>query len=164
MQKAGSLTPEDVRMVLPDLDKYTRGTLQDNLWLRPGHAPRDRSLVTVSALITAGQVAQVPYHLNRAMDNGLTRSEANFSFENTVALVTGAGSRIGSETARAFAGAGATAALADVNEDAVRAATSPTRRRLPPWSSGRSPPSAARTMANSAPGGSHTRPGKEAPC
>ena len=39
-------------------------------------APRDRSLVTVSALIASGQVAQIPYHLNRAMDNGLTREQA----------------------------------------------------------------------------------------
>ena len=47
-----------------------------DLWLRPDLAPRDRSLVTVSALIATGQAAQMPYHLNRAMDNGLTRAEA----------------------------------------------------------------------------------------
>ena len=47
------------------------------LWLRPGLAPRDRSLVTVSALIASGQVAQIPYNLNRAMDNGLTQGEAS---------------------------------------------------------------------------------------
>jgi 4-carboxymuconolactone decarboxylase len=35
-----------------------------------------RSLVTVSALNASGQVAQVPYHLNRAMDNGLTEVQA----------------------------------------------------------------------------------------
>jgi 4-carboxymuconolactone decarboxylase len=44
-----------------------------DLWLRPALAPRDRSLITVAA----GQVAQIPYHLNRAMDNGLTREEAS---------------------------------------------------------------------------------------
>lgn len=48
-----------------------------NLWLRPDLAPRDRSLVTVSALIASGQVAQIPYHLNRAMDNGLTQAQAS---------------------------------------------------------------------------------------
>ncbi|SAK85456.1 4-carboxymuconolactone decarboxylase [Caballeronia catudaia] len=36
-----------------------------------------RSLVTVSALVANGQVAQIPYHLNRSMDNGLTRDEAS---------------------------------------------------------------------------------------
>jgi 4-carboxymuconolactone decarboxylase len=44
---------------------------------RPDLAPRDRSLVTVSALIAAGQVAQIPFHLNRAMDNGLTKAQAS---------------------------------------------------------------------------------------
>ena len=44
--------------------------------LRPDLAARDRSLVTVSALIASGQVAQITYHLNRAMDNGLTKQQA----------------------------------------------------------------------------------------
>ena len=48
-----------------------------DLWLRPALAPRDRSLITVAALVAAGQVAQIPYHLNRSMDNGLTRNEAS---------------------------------------------------------------------------------------
>jgi len=47
-----------------------------DLWLRPDLAPRDRSLATVTALIANGQVAQIAYHLNRAMDNGLTQGEA----------------------------------------------------------------------------------------
>ena len=56
--------------------QYTTDVLFRDLWLRPDLAPRDRSLVTVSALIANGQAAQVPYHLNRAMDNGLTQTEA----------------------------------------------------------------------------------------
>ena len=43
----------------------------------PRTVPRDRSLVTVSALIASGQVAQITYHLNRAMDNGLTHPQAS---------------------------------------------------------------------------------------
>src|SRR5438874_4287588 len=46
----------------------------------------------------------------------------NISFENKVALVTGAGSGMGLTTANAFAEAGAAVALADVNENAVRSA------------------------------------------
>jgi NAD(P)-dependent dehydrogenase (short-subunit alcohol dehydrogenase family) len=46
----------------------------------------------------------------------------NLSFENKVALVTGAGSGIGLATARAFAEAGAAVALVDVDENAVRSA------------------------------------------
>jgi 4-carboxymuconolactone decarboxylase len=62
--------------VAPGVVQYTTDILFRDLWLRPDLAPRDRSLVTVSALIASGQVAQIPYHLNRAMDNGLTQSQA----------------------------------------------------------------------------------------
>jgi 4-carboxymuconolactone decarboxylase len=67
---------EQFGKVSPALVQYTTDVLFRDLWLRPDLAPRDRSLVTVSALITSGQVAQVPYHLNKAMDNGLTQTEA----------------------------------------------------------------------------------------
>lgn len=62
--------------VAPGLVQYTTDVLFRDLWLRPDLAPRDRSLVTVSALIATGQVAQVTFHLNRAMDNGLTQQQA----------------------------------------------------------------------------------------
>jgi 4-carboxymuconolactone decarboxylase len=62
--------------VAPGIVQYTTDVLFRDLWLRPDLAPRDRSLVTVSALIASGQVAQLPHHLNRAMDNGLTQSQA----------------------------------------------------------------------------------------
>lgn len=60
----------------PGLVAYTTDVLFRDLWLRPALAPRDRSLITVSALIAAGQVAQVTFHLNKAMDNGLTQEQA----------------------------------------------------------------------------------------
>lgn len=62
--------------VAPGVVQNTTHLLFRDLWLRPDLKPRDRSLVTVSALIAAGQVAQIPYHLNRAMDNGLTQAQA----------------------------------------------------------------------------------------
>src|SRR5204863_7516322 len=46
----------------------------------------------------------------------------NLSFENKVALVTGAGSGMGLATAKAFAEAGASVVLADIQEEALRAA------------------------------------------
>jgi 4-carboxymuconolactone decarboxylase len=67
---------EQFEQITPSLLQYTTDVLFRDLWLRPGLAPRDRSLVTVSALVATGQVAQITYHLNRAMDNGLTREEA----------------------------------------------------------------------------------------
>ncbi|HEC2163114.1 TPA: carboxymuconolactone decarboxylase family protein [Klebsiella oxytoca] len=62
--------------ISPGLVKFTAQPLFLDLWQRPGLKPCDRSLVTVSALIAAGQSAQIGYHLNRAMDNGLTAQEA----------------------------------------------------------------------------------------
>lgn len=67
---------ENFGKVAPGVVHYTTEALFRELWLRPGLAPRDRSLVTVSALVANGQVAQVTYHLNRAMDNGLTEQQA----------------------------------------------------------------------------------------
>src|SRR3982074_392004 len=46
----------------------------------------------------------------------------NLSFENKVALVTGAGSGMGLATAKAFAEAGAAVVLADIDENAIRSA------------------------------------------
>lgn len=62
--------------VAPGVVQYTTDALFLDVWLRPDLAPRDRSMVTVSALVASGQVAQITYHLNRAMDNGLTEKEA----------------------------------------------------------------------------------------
>ena len=76
MQRAASVE-QSFGGVAPGVVQYTTEVLFRDLWLRPGLAPRDRSLVTVSALIASGQVAQVSYHLNRAMDNGLAQSEAS---------------------------------------------------------------------------------------
>jgi 4-carboxymuconolactone decarboxylase len=68
---------QNVGPVSPGLVQYTSDPLFHELWLRPDLAPRDRSLVTVSALIASGQLAQLPGHLNRALDNGLTRAQAS---------------------------------------------------------------------------------------
>jgi 4-carboxymuconolactone decarboxylase len=67
---------ESAGPVSPRLVEDTTDILFKDLWLRPGLAPRDRSLVTVSALIASGQVVHMPYHLHRAMDHGLTREQA----------------------------------------------------------------------------------------
>ena len=72
-----ALVEQNIGPVSPGLGHYTGEVLFRDLWLRPALAPRDRSLVTVSALVASGQVAQVPFHLNRAMDSGLTRAEVS---------------------------------------------------------------------------------------
>lgn len=63
--------------VAPGVVEYTEEVLFRDLWLRPGLEPRDRSLVTVSALIAAGHTGQIAFHLSRAMDSGLTQAQAS---------------------------------------------------------------------------------------
>ena len=72
---------EQFGTVAPGVVQYTTDVLFRDLWRRPDLAPRDRSLVTVSALIATGQAAQLPYHLNRAMDYGLTQPQAAEVFD-----------------------------------------------------------------------------------
>lgn len=74
--KRAKSVEENFGKVAPGVVQYTTDALFRDLWLRPGLAPRDRSIVTVSALVASGQVAQVTFHLNRAMDNGLTEKQA----------------------------------------------------------------------------------------
>ncbi|MBD8553528.1 carboxymuconolactone decarboxylase family protein [Rhizobium sp. CFBP 8762] len=59
------------------LANLTNRVLFGDLWQRPDLSARDRSLVTMAALIAVGQPEQLPFHANRAMDNGLTPSEAS---------------------------------------------------------------------------------------
>ncbi len=59
------------------LADLTNRVLFGDLWQRPDLSARDRSLVTMAALISVGQPEQLPFHANRAMDNGLTQSEAS---------------------------------------------------------------------------------------
>jgi len=61
--------------IFPGVVQYTTDVLFRDLWLRPDLAPRDRSLVTISALIANGQVAQLTGHTPIAMTNGLTQPE-----------------------------------------------------------------------------------------
>jgi 4-carboxymuconolactone decarboxylase len=74
--KRAATVEKNFGKVAPGVVQYTTDALFRDLWLRPGLAPRDRSMVTVSALVASGQTAQITYHLNRAMDNGLTREHA----------------------------------------------------------------------------------------
>jgi 4-carboxymuconolactone decarboxylase len=61
--------------VFPGVVQYTTDVLFRDLWLRPDLAPRDRSFVTISALIASGQVAQLTGHIPIGMNNGLTQPE-----------------------------------------------------------------------------------------
>lgn len=61
--------------VSPKLADLTDDVLFGDIWERPGLSKRDRSLVTVSALIALNRTEQLRSHLALARQNGLTREE-----------------------------------------------------------------------------------------
>jgi 4-carboxymuconolactone decarboxylase len=69
------LALEDIRMVAPALEKYTQGRLVEEVWKRPGLAPRDRSIVTLAALIARNQTVEMPHSVTLALDNGVAPRE-----------------------------------------------------------------------------------------
>lgn len=74
-QQAQPSAPETMRRVAPALADYTDRVLFGDVWQRPALSARDRSLVTVSALIATGKAAQLRTHLALALDNGVTPAE-----------------------------------------------------------------------------------------
>jgi 4-carboxymuconolactone decarboxylase len=59
----------------PKLVQLTDDVLFGDVWERPELSKRDRSLVTVTALIAGGNTEQLPFHLKRAKENGVTEAE-----------------------------------------------------------------------------------------
>jgi Uncharacterized conserved protein, contains double-stranded beta-helix domain len=74
-QERPSVAPKNMQAIAPALAEYTDKVLFGDVWVRPGLTPRDRSLVTVSALIATGKTPQLGGHLNRALGNGLRPAE-----------------------------------------------------------------------------------------
>lgn len=70
---SGELQPK----LAPGMAEYTDDVLFGDVWLRKDISPRDRSLITITALIASGRSAQLPNHLGRALDNGLEPVEAS---------------------------------------------------------------------------------------
>ena len=58
-----------------DYQDYVTRVAWGDIWSRPGLDRRARSIVTLTALMTAGNWEEVPMHLRAALRNGLTRDE-----------------------------------------------------------------------------------------
>ena len=59
----------------PKLVSLTTDVLFADIWEPTELSPRDRSLITVAALIATGSTEQLPGHLARAQANGLTQTQ-----------------------------------------------------------------------------------------
>ena len=64
-----------MRKVAPKLIELSESVLYADVWERPGLSKRDRSLITVAALIALERRDQLPVHLERAMANGVSLEE-----------------------------------------------------------------------------------------
>jgi 4-carboxymuconolactone decarboxylase len=61
--------------IAPKLAELTDEVLLGDVWERPGLAKRDRSLVTVAALIALNRPEQLRSHMQLARTNGVTETE-----------------------------------------------------------------------------------------
>jgi 4-carboxymuconolactone decarboxylase len=61
--------------IAPALGEYTDKVLFGDVWKRSGLSPRDRSLVTVATLVALYRTNELPFHLKKAIENGVTRDE-----------------------------------------------------------------------------------------
>ncbi|KOF18534.1 cytochrome D ubiquinol oxidase subunit II [Ensifer adhaerens] len=75
LESARSRTQQLMGGIAPKLADLTDDVLYADIWERPELSKRDRSLVTVSALIALNRPDQLRSHLIRARDNGLTEAE-----------------------------------------------------------------------------------------
>ncbi len=70
-----SAAREQLRPVVPKLIDLTENVLFGDVWERPGLSKRDRSLITVAALVALYRPEQLRVHLQRALSNGVTKEE-----------------------------------------------------------------------------------------
>jgi 4-carboxymuconolactone decarboxylase len=61
--------------IAPKLVELTDGVLFGDIWERSELSKRDRSLITVAALVSLYRTEQLPFHLRRALENGVTQQE-----------------------------------------------------------------------------------------
>ena len=74
-QKPKPTVRELIGDTAPKLLELTEEVLFGDIWERPELSKRDRSLITVSILIALNRTDQLRFHLERALENGVTKDE-----------------------------------------------------------------------------------------
>ena len=75
MSQQPSAARQAIADFAPKLAQLTDDVLFGDVWERPGLSKRDRSLITVSALVSLYRTEQLGFHLRRAVENGVTEDE-----------------------------------------------------------------------------------------
>ena len=61
--------------IAPHLAEITDKVLFGDVWQNPALSKRDRSLVTITSLISLYRINELPFHLKRALENGVSKEE-----------------------------------------------------------------------------------------
>jgi 4-carboxymuconolactone decarboxylase len=61
--------------IAPHLADITDKVLFGDVWENPALSPRDRSLVTITSLISLYRINELPFHTKKALENGITKDE-----------------------------------------------------------------------------------------
>ncbi len=72
-KRSAALNP--IKSIAPKLVELTEDVLFGDVWERSELSKRDRSLITIAALIALNRKEQLPYHLALGFENGLSREE-----------------------------------------------------------------------------------------
>ena len=75
MPETSSSIRQQIGSFAPKLAELTDDVVFGDIWERPGLSKRDRSLVTVATLVALYRTEQLDFHLQRAVENGLTVDE-----------------------------------------------------------------------------------------
>lgn len=75
MKRPSAAKGSELASVAPGLVEVTDRILYGEVWEREGLSKRDRSLLTVAALMTANRHQQLEAHIGLALDNGVTQEE-----------------------------------------------------------------------------------------
>jgi 4-carboxymuconolactone decarboxylase len=75
MKRPSAAKGDELASVVPAFVEMTDRVLYGEVWEREGLSKRDRSLLTVAALMTANRHQQLEAHLALALKNGVTQEE-----------------------------------------------------------------------------------------
>ena len=75
--------PDDISQFAPEFNKLTQDLVNGDIWKRPPLSARDKSLVTITILVSLSRWEQLDAHLAKALDNGLTKDEIVASMTHT---------------------------------------------------------------------------------
>jgi 4-carboxymuconolactone decarboxylase len=64
-----------IMTLAPQIAEFARTFVYDQVWSRPGLSQRDRSLVTIGALVALGALEELQVHVLSALENGITKEQ-----------------------------------------------------------------------------------------